>query len=538
MDQDRSVTPSIKLNFIILEFKLTAMPKPYYILLFILLISCKQKTVQQDDVIELGEISIEVTAKEEAKGAFTDGLLLMHSFEFKDAAAKFKQAQEIDPDFAMAYWGEAMTHNHPLWREQDKEDALEILSRLGASPEEQRTKFTTEFEKDLCDAVHILYGEGSKKERDIAYSEFMGQLHKKYPKNQEVAAFYSLSLLGAVKGGRDYEMYAKGAKIAQSIIDENPNHPGALHYLIHSYDDPENAPKALDAATRYSKVAPDAAHALHMPSHIYVALGMWDEVISSNIASWNASLKRKEAKELDNDALNYHAFKWQMYGHLQKGEFKKAKELVKDMQSYCYVLPSAKAVAHLVMMKGAYFNETNAWDDPLFQDTVDYTQLAIQIRAARTYTLARHAFANGNSKKIEELIEDLTMGIGLATNEALTGTDNMCSGGSYGKGRATHLHVNRAEVMKLEMQALHAMLTKDEEAAENFLKTAVILEENTSYMYGPPEIVKPSHELYADWLMEKARYKEAEKFYKKVLNRAPKRLLVMQGLEKINQLSS
>jgi len=514
------------------------MPKPYFLLLFILLISCKQQTVQQDDIIELGEISIEVTAKEEAKGAFTDGLLLMHSFEFKDAAKKFQEAQSIDPEFAMAYWGEAMSHNHPLWRQQDRDDALEILAKLGATKEEQRQKFKTELEQDLCDAIHVLYGEGTKKERDVAYSQFMEKLYKKYPDNQEVAAYYSLSLLGSVKGGRDYETYAKGAKIAQSIIDENPNHPGALHYLIHSYDDPENAPKALEAATRYSKVAPDAAHALHMPSHIYVAMGMWDEVISSNIASWNASLKRKEKYELDNDALNYHAFKWQMYGHLQKEEFAKAKKLVLDMQTYCYALPSSKATAHLVMMKGAYFNETNDWNDPLFQDTVDYSELAIQIRAAHSYTQARHLFENKDASKIKTLIDNLEEEIGLATNEALIGNPAMCSGGSYGKGRATHVHVNRAKVMQLEMQALLAMLNQDKAKAEKAMQDAVELEENTSYAYGPPEIVKPSAELYADWLMEQGRYNEAKKLYKKVLNRAPKRLIVMQGLDKINQLSS
>jgi len=499
--------------------------------------ACKPGTKNSESK-ELGDISLEVTGKPEAQNAFKEGLLLMHSFEFKDAAIKFKEAQKIDPDFAMAYWGEAMSHNHPLWREQDKDEALEILKKLGETPEEQKAKFSSALEKDLCEAIHILYGVGTKKEQDIAYSEFMEKLHAKYPENQEVAAFYSLSLLGAVKGGRDYEMYAKGAKIAQSIIDENPNHPGALHYLIHSYDDPENAPKALDAATRYSKVAPDAAHALHMPSHIYVALGMWDEVISSNIASWNASKNRKEAKELDNDALNYHAFKWQMYGHLQKGEFAKAKELVQDMQDYCYALPSSKAVAHLVMMKGAYFNETNDWDDPLFQDTVDYSELAVQILGAYSYTQARYAYANKDAASIKKYITKLTEEIGLATNEALIGSSNMCSGGSYGRGRATQVHVNRAEVMKLEMEALLAMLESDPARAEEAMKEAAQLEDNTSYAYGPPEIVKPSHELYAEWLMEEGRYKEARIHYNKVLNRAPKRLLVMQGLDKISQLSS
>ncbi len=513
----------------------------WVILLFLFAIGCKQSldnTAEGQTAIKLGDISLDVTGKEIAQEAFKNGLLLMHSFEFKDAAKKFQEAQALDSTFAMAYWGEAMSHNHPLWREQDKEEALNILAKLGDTPELQKEKFVTPLEKDLCQAIHILYGKGTKKENDLAYSEFLADLHKKYPDNHEVASFYALSLLGAVKGGRDFEMYAKGAKIAQSIIDENPNHPGALHYLIHSYDDPDNAPKALDAATRYSKVAPDAAHALHMPSHIYVAMGMWDEVISSNIASWNASLNRKERLDLDNDALNYHAFKWQMYGHLQKGEFAKAKTLVEDMQSYCYAKPSSKAVAHLVMMKGAYFNETEDWNDPLFQDTVDYSTLAIQLLGAYSYTQARYAFAKKDHATITQLIDHLEEEIGLATNEALIGNPQMCSGGSYGKGRATQVHVNRAEVMKLEMEALRAILLNKPYEAEKFMIAAAELEDNTSYAYGPPEIVKPSHELYAEWLMEEGRYKDAEKQYKKVLNRAPKRLLVLEGLEEIAKLSS
>ncbi len=282
---------------------------------------------------KLGVISIDVSGSPEAIPAFEEGLKLLHSFEFDDAGEKFRKAQEIDPDFAMAYWGEAMTENHPLWREQEFDKANEILNKLGETKEERRSKFKTEFEKDLFDAVSILYGAGDKKARDQAYSDFMGELHDKYPDNHEVAAFYGLSVLGAVKGGRDLNQYGKGAKIVQSVIAENPNHPGALHYLIHSYDDPDNAPKALEAANSYAKIAPEAKHALHMPSHIYVALGMWDEVISSNVAAFAASEKRKAKKELGNDALDYHSLKWLMYGYLQKKEF--AKERICKSKGTC-----------------------------------------------------------------------------------------------------------------------------------------------------------------------------------------------------------
>src|SRR5690606_184974 len=269
--------------------------------------------------------------------------------------------------------------SHSLWQEQDYEAATTVLANLDSyNPE----KNTTEIEQDLIESVHILYQpKTEKKQRDIAYSEFMEDLYKKYPANQEVAAFYALSLLGSVEEGRNDIVYGKGAKIAKGILKENPNHPGALHYLIHSYDDPDHATLALDAANAYSKVAPDAGHALHMPSHIYVAMGMWDDVISSNIASYQASINRMEEKSLSNDARGYHAFHWLQYGYLQKGNYEEAKKMVLDLKKYATETPSKSARAYLVFLKGTYLTETDNWEDEVADIPVDITDLNISVRS-------------------------------------------------------------------------------------------------------------------------------------------------------------
>ncbi len=510
----------------------------YPILLIVLLaIACKPSTPESQpiisDEVSLGEISIDVSGSEEAFPVFKEGMLLMHSFEFKDAGEKFAEAQKIDPNFGMAYWGEAMTKNHALWREQELDEAKEILAKLGETPEEKRSKFKTEFELAMYDAISILYGEGTKKERDKAYSNYMAELHEKYPENHEITSLYALSVLGSNEDKRNDELYAKGARIAQSVIDENPNHPGALHYLIHSYDDPANAHKALNAANRYSKVAPDAAHALHMPSHIYVALGMWDEVISSNIAAWEASEKRKAKKDLDNDALNYHSFKWLMYAYLQKGEFAEAKKLVKEMEGYCYEDPTSKAKSHNIMMKGAYFTETGEWSDPLVNDTIDYNDLPIQIFGTYSYMQGMQAFHKNDKPRLNEVIEILESRNKEAENEALIGNSQMCSG-SYGRGRPTTTHVERTKVVILELQSQLALLNNDDTEAERLMKEAIKVEEKTNYMYGPPEIVKPSHEMYAEWLKERNRKKEAKTYFEKVLKRAPKRYIAMNGVESVD----
>lgn len=484
---------------------------------------------------QLGEVHFEVSGSDEAKPVFKEGLMLLHSFEFKDAAEKFRKAQEIDPDFAMAYWGEAMTENHPLWREQEFDKAKEILDKLGATEEERRAKFKTDLEKDFHDAISTLYGEGTKKERDKAYSLFMKKLDDKYPDNHEVTAFYALSVLGAAEGKRDYETYGRAARIAQSVIDENPNHPGALHYLIHSYDDPENAPKALDAANSYSKVAPEANHALHMPSHIYVALGMWDEVISSNKAAFAASEKRKARKDLDNDALDYHSLKWLMYGHLQKKEFAKAKALVQDMEGYCYELDSHRAVSHNVMMKAAYFTETGDWDDELVLDTIDYSELPVQIFGAHSYMKGMLALHQNDMDGLQTIIDHLHENIKEASNEITSGTAAMCSG-SYSRRRPVQSHVDRATVMEKELLALLNIRQGNIETAEILMKEALVLEESVTFSYGPPEIVKPSHELYGEFLIEQNRHEEAKAQFEKVLERAPKRLIALEAMQSIEKV--
>jgi hypothetical protein len=142
-------------------------------------------------------------------------------------------------------------------------------------------------------------------------------------------------LLGSVTVGRSDEVYQQSARISEKILKENPNHPGALHYFIHANDDPYHASTAVQVANEYAVVAPDAAHALHMPTHIYLALGMWDKVVSSNEVSWQASVNRKERKNLGNDAYGYHSYHWLQYGYLQQGRVEDGRIALENMIAYC-----------------------------------------------------------------------------------------------------------------------------------------------------------------------------------------------------------
>jgi tetratricopeptide (TPR) repeat protein len=500
-----------------------------------LLTACKEAGTPQES--RLGDAHLATSGDEAALPHFEQGLLLLHSFEYEDARAAFVKAQEADPDFAMAYWGEAMTHNHPIWHRQEYEEGQAALLKLGDSPEARLAKAETELEKDLLKAAETLFGEGEKVARDKAYADYLAKLHEKYPENQEVAAFYALSLLGAVPVGRDVEAYEKGAAIAQGILKENPRHPGALHYLIHSYDDPSHARLALNAADSYAKVAPDAAHALHMPSHIYVAMGMWDEVISSNIASYDASVKRMEEKGLTNDARSYHAFHWLLYGYTQKGNTDKVIDILEKMVQYTNEQPSKTARAYLVRMKGNFLVETQRWGHELADVEIDLKDLNISHQAVAHFLEGMQAYRAGEETLLAGIIDTLASKRQQAsmsmTNEGIP----MCSaGGSFGK--PNRVDVGQAEVMELELKALLARLRGEEQQAEALMQQAVTMQDELNYSYGPPEIIYPAYEFYADYLMEQERYEEALAQYERALERGPGRLRALAGKERAENENS
>src|SRR5687768_14887402 len=231
---------------------------------------------------EFGKVDFPASGARAAQTHFLRGLALLHDFEYPAAAAAFKEAQRIDPGFALAYWGEAMTYNHPVWFQQDSVAARAALARLGATPEARAARAPTAREKDYLAAVEVLYGPGDKKTRDLAYRDAMQRLMQKYPDDEDAALFYALALLGSAHSGRDLGIYMRAAAVSEEVFRKYPEHPGAAHYLIHSYDDPQHAPLGLPAARIYSRIAPGAGHAQHMTSHIFIALGMWDDVVRAN----------------------------------------------------------------------------------------------------------------------------------------------------------------------------------------------------------------------------------------------------------------
>lgn len=201
----------------------------------------------------LGSINFPTnTRSPEAQAAFVEGMLLLHLFEYPFAEEAFQEAQRLDPDFAMAYWGEAMVHNHPIWDEQNPEAAREVLRKLAEDEAAIEARLESDKERDFFRSLWLLYGsEGDlrpKAERDRAYERHYAAMAKRYPDDHEVLLFYALSLMGSHAGVRHVPSYMESTALAQRVFYTNRQHPGAAHYLIHGVDDPIHAPLGLEAA--------------------------------------------------------------------------------------------------------------------------------------------------------------------------------------------------------------------------------------------------------------------------------------------------
>jgi tetratricopeptide (TPR) repeat protein len=286
----------------------------------------------------LGKVDFPNSCTPAAQPSFVRGVVLLHSFQYSAAEQAFTDAAKTDPKCAMAYWGMAMTAYHPLW-EGAGEKAL--AKGHGYLAKIQSDWPVTAREREYISAIGIIFNVGQKNvgqkntvqklgdDRIADYSRAMAEIHKHYPEDGEATAFYALSLLALPKSD-DTETRKQAIAILTKLSAELPQHPGAAHYLIHAADTPELAQQGLDAARRYAKIAPDSSHALHMPSHIFVRLGLWQESIDSNQAAAVAA-EHATQQHLGEAHYQFHAMDFLDYSYLQMGEEAKARQIVEDL---------------------------------------------------------------------------------------------------------------------------------------------------------------------------------------------------------------
>jgi tetratricopeptide (TPR) repeat protein len=281
----------------------------------------------------LGRIAFPTSGSPQAQPAFVRGVLLLHSFEYDDAIDAFRQAQQADPGFAMAYWGEALSYNQPLWYNENVDKARAVLGRLAPTRAARQAMAPTAREKAYLDAVERLFGDGDKPSRDRAYADRMAELHGQYPDDNEASAFYALALLSTIPAGeRNVAVSLKAGGIALDVLRKNPEHPGAAHYALHAFDDGEHAAMGLQAARTYARIAPASSHARHMPSHVFLPLGMWDEAVASDESAFAASVTFAKRKGLSASQYDFHSLSWLHYEYLQQGRFAKAREAMREVE--------------------------------------------------------------------------------------------------------------------------------------------------------------------------------------------------------------
>jgi len=476
---------------------------------------------------QLGKVVFPTSGSEKAQVHFMRGLAALHSFWFEEALDEFRESTKIDPEFVMGYWGEAMAYNHPLWTEQDTEAGRKTLAKI------KDTSKITVRERAYVEAVRILYGEGDKLTRDKAYSAAMEKIYRDYPDDLEAACFYSLSLLGTVRpGDKGFRRQALAGAIALDLYRKNPDHPGAAHFIIHSFDDPEHAIIALPAARRYAEIAPEAHHARHMPAHIFLQLGMWPEAAASNESAWAVSDAWVKRKGLALSARDYHSLHWLAYVYLQQGRFAKAEAL----------LPMNRKDGvgrYNEDLTAAFVVETERWD-------LAAKYFSSEAGAAGG-DMAGHAGHNGppptppstatpatparaqRSQSLPSFIKGLAASK-TGAPEAARFISELQAARKQISDKGDAYAAKSAEIKELEVSAAAAASKQNYTEAIDLMKRATAIEEEMSPPSGPPSLIKPSHELFGEILLSANRPKEAAEQFGIALLRQPNRARSLLGV--------
>jgi tetratricopeptide (TPR) repeat protein len=279
---------------------------------------------------QLGTVHFPVSCASAVQKPFERGIALLHSFWYEEAEKEFQDIAKDDPSCAMAHWGVAMSLWHELWDFPSAD-----TTKRGQAEVQQATKLhaKTDRERDYIAAMNAFYNDKDKDARVGAYSKAMEHIYATYPDDREGAAFYALSLLAnEPEDDTTFAGRKQAATVLEKLFAEEPNHPGVAHYLIHSYDKPQLAELGLPAARRYAQIAPAAPHALHMPSHIFARLGLWQDDIQSNLASI-AATRKTAAMHMGGEGHQFHAMDFLLYAYLQSGHEAEGLKMIEEIKA-------------------------------------------------------------------------------------------------------------------------------------------------------------------------------------------------------------
>lgn len=466
----------------------------------------------------LGKVSFPVSCAPTSQKSFERGVALLHSFGYEGAQEQFVEIAKSDPTCAMAHWGVAMSLFHEIWEEpldeslRQGQEEIEKAQKIGAK---------TERERGYISALALFYHDPAKNDHSIraaAYSEAMGKLYQQYPSDLEAGAFYGLALLAAAPpADTSHTAQKKAVEVLNKLFQQQPDHPGLAHYIIHACDSPEMASMALDAARRYAEIAPSSTHAVHMPSHIFARLGLWQEDIEANLKSVALA---QSSRGMDMHAHELHAMHFLLYAYVQTGRDESAKQVLEQSKRITAMDANdddagmkdyyGRATAHFPAL---YNLEMRRWSDaaalePSLGAPPHLQMITYWARAIATAHKGNIEATRQNAQKYDEAEQ--------ATR----------------KSRYAYL----VDQSKLSHHEVHAWLAfaekKNDEALQEMREVA-----DTQDKAGKEEVDIPAREMLADMLLELGKSQEAMAEYEKSMKIDPNRFNSLAGAAQAAELA-
>jgi hypothetical protein len=479
----------------------------------------------------LGRTHMEISCSQSVGAKFDRALALLHNFWYARALDGFRQVSKDDPECAMAYWGAAMTYNHPFW---DAPSAADEAAAWGSVQKGLAAKKMSPRERLYLKAVASLYkdaGARPKAARDEGYRDAMAAAYASFP-DDETKLFYGLSILGTItEGTKGFERQAQAAKLFEEVYARSPEHPGALHYLIHAYDDPTHAEQGLAVARKYANAAAAVPHALHMPSHIFTRLGYWDESAATNERAWETSEASVKLARESGTQRDFHTLNYLEYAYLQLGRYRDARRTLDiigaqygaltdkrtaadtpELQSRhvrgrtIYAVPDRVIYGYFDMLT-RYVVEAGDWDAaakiPLLVPSRDFLAAKLQLEAMAAAAKKDAAGARVAAEKLALLAQE----------------------------PGQHPFVQQIIMVQAkEAQALAAKAAGTADEVVTKMKEAIAIEDSIDDLSQPPYPILPANELLGTLLMDMNRPADAAERFLQTLERTPGRPKAIYGI--------
>jgi len=504
--------------------------------LFLCLSACKDKTPKSNPALasidflrgelllcgdgQFGELKFSLSCNYETRATFDLAVALLHSFQYAEAEKVFVKVIDTDPNCPMAYWGVAMSIYHAAWFPPTEKNLIKGSKIMKVAKE----LAMDDKQRDYINAIDAFFSDWKTIDHQTRAKRFekkMEQIYIKYPEDIEAAIFYALALYSTRdRVGKDYKNERKAGEILESLIIDNPNHPGIYHYIIHNYDNPVLAPKALETARRYAKIAPSSSHAQHMPSHIFTRLGIWKESIESNLLSAESSRCYAEAAALTGSYFEeLHAMDYLVYAYLQKGDNTNAKKQYNQIKNLKAFYPSAiaGAIFPITAIPARLALENRNWKQAanleLQEIDLNWEEFPWQ-KAIHHFAKALGASQIKDFAKAEQEIEVLKK-----LHQNLIAQND----------RTKAIQVKQVEIQIKISQAWLSFRRNNLKNGLSLMQEAVEMERKTSKHPITPGDVLPTIELLGDMLLEMGKNKEALTAYTENLKFHPNRFNGVYG---------